>query len=461
MTFAERKAESLRQKLVALSSAVDTWLAARRALKEFRIHHYQLAALESLLSGVHAGIELELVQASASGELLARAPGIEEMILAGYQIWEFYRAKFAQRLESQFQKHLRIADEFAWACYLPLRDAVHGKSVQAKEPPLVYLNAGWSPFVKERNREYQVDSVPRALLRSQPDFAKAVAQLPFPLVGVPWYQAGFLPGALTIAHEVGHAVEADCGLTEAISAAIDGAVTDPERRKDWLSWASEMFADAYGCLSAGPAFAYSLADTLAADRATVNSAKDPGYPPRSLRILLNCGMIEELGHGTAAQKLREQWTAQYPAPYDWSTHEPDLDRVAKALLYVSVTRAQGRRAPLSTLVKFSAQMDKDAWRFAQKTLDQVSAQQDNVRVCFAAVQHAYVMDPVRFGNASQRFVDRLWKSSPDNLRHGEESPPEGRGALLQNLGKAWVSGSSPALIPLASSFIDPRARSKK
>ena len=158
----------------------------------------------------------------------------------------------------------------------------------------MYLNAGWSPFVKERNREYQVDSVPRALLRSQPDFAKALAQLPFPLVGVPWYQAGFLPGALTIAHEVGHAVEADCGLTEAISVAIDDAVTDPERRKDWLSWASEIFADTYGCLCAGPAFAYSLADTLAADRATVNSSKDPGYPPRSLRIMLNCAMIEKL-----------------------------------------------------------------------------------------------------------------------------------------------------------------------
>ena len=71
MTFAERKAESLRQKLAALSSAVDTWLAARRALKEFRIHHQQLAALESLLGGVRAGIELELVQASASGQLLA------------------------------------------------------------------------------------------------------------------------------------------------------------------------------------------------------------------------------------------------------------------------------------------------------------------------------------------------------------------------------------------------------
>jgi hypothetical protein len=441
MTFTERKEESLRQKLAALTSAIDTWMTERRGSKAFHIHHSQLAALEDLLRGVRGGIELELQEASASGQLLARAPDLEEMILAGYQIWEFYRAKFAQRLEIQFQKHMRIADEFAWACYQPLRDAVFAATVHAKEPPLVYLNSGWSPFVKDRNREYQVDSVPRALLRSQPDFRKALAQLPFPLVGVPWYQAGFLPGALTIAHEVGHAVDSDCGLTDAIWAAVSDAVTDAERRKDWVSWASEIFADAYGCLCAGPSFASSLADTLAADYSTVNGAMDSGYPPRSLRILLNCQMIGQLGHVTAAATLRQQWLAEYHTPDDGSQYEPDLVPVAKALVQLKVSLAQGRQAPLCKLIKFSRQMDNDARRFAQDTLDDVSAKQDNMRVGFAAVQHAYATDPVTFRDASQRFVDRLWKSSPDDVRHGEKPPPEGRRALVQNLGKAWVSHS--------------------
>lgn len=431
----EQKAEELRQKAAAFGAAVDEWLRERRARAEFRIHTSQLDAVESLLGGVRAGIEREL---NAAGPVLARAVGIEEMILSGYQVWEFYRPKFAQRIETQFQAHLRIADEFAWACYKPLRDAVFGAGAGAKEPPLVYLNAGWSPFVKERNREYQVESVPRALLKSQPDFEKAVAQLPFPVIGVPWYQAGFLPGALTIAHEVGHAVEADCGLSGALGEAMERAVADAKRRKDWLAWAAEMFADAYGCLCAGPAFAGSLADTLAADRSTVDAAQDAGYPPRSLRILLNCGMLEKLGHGAGAGKLREQWTAQYPAPYSWAAYQEDLEGVAEGLLNVPVERAKGKAVGLRKLIEFPANWDGDAKRYAADTMAGVGAQQDNLRVAFAAVQHAYGTDPVKFAAAAPMFVERMRKACRDDVRHGEPKAAKGRAELLRGMGERLV-----------------------
>jgi hypothetical protein len=439
MEFPEQKAEELRQKFAAFGSAVDAWLMARRGPAAFRIHQSQLAAVESILKGVRKAIERALAPAPDAAPLLSRAEGIEEMILSGYQIWEFYRPKFAQRLETQFQKHLRIADEFAWSCYMPVRDAVFGAGVGAKEPPLVYLNAGWSPFVKERNREYQVESVPRALLRSVADFGKALAQLPFPVIGVPWYQAGFLPGALTVAHEVGHAVESDCGLTEALAEALAGATSDAGRKNDWLSWASEIFADGYGCLCAGPAFVWSLANTLASDGTTVNSARDAGYPPRSLRILLNCTMLEQLGHKTAAAKLREHWTRQYPEAPSWSAYRQDLNQVARALLNVPVTRARDRPAPVSRLVEFSPKFDKDARQFAADTLAGDDAQRDNMRVSFAAVQHAYGMDPLKYASCAQRFVDRLWKSCPDDIRHGEVNAPQGRAEMLSKLGQVWVT----------------------
>lgn len=437
MIVENRKREELRQKLAALCGAVDNWLAARRGPPDFRIHASQLQAIESVLSGVRNGIGREL-EPGVEGPILARASGIEEMILAGYQIFEFYRQKFAQRLEGQFQKHLRIADEFAWACYKPVRDAVFGTGASAKEPPLVYLNAGWSPFVKERNREYQIDSVPRALLITQPDFKKAVAQLPFPVIGIPWYQAGFLPGALTIAHEVGHAVESDCELTIPLSESIAAAVPDSKCKNDWLSWSSEVFADAYGCLCCGPAFAWSLADVLAADRSTVDGAQDADYPPRSLRILLNCEMLDQLKHRKEAVKLFKHWTGQYEGPYSWSAYRGDLREVAQALLHVPVKRAKGKPAPLAKVIGFPPAWDKDARRFAEETMKQIGGQQDNMRVSFAAVQHAYGMDPANFAAAAPRFVDRLRKACRDDVRHGEGKAPVGRVELLRDQGEGWL-----------------------
>lgn len=80
MTFADQKAEELRQKFAAFGSAVDAWLVVRRGPPESRIDQSQCGAIESVLSRVRAAIERELAPASDSGSLLARAAGIEEMI---------------------------------------------------------------------------------------------------------------------------------------------------------------------------------------------------------------------------------------------------------------------------------------------------------------------------------------------------------------------------------------------
>jgi hypothetical protein len=442
MSIDERKSEELSQKVAAFGQSVDQWLQERRAQREFRIHSSQLNAIEALLSGLRAGITRELNAAVNNRSLLAQAMSIENMILAGYQIWEFYRPKMAQRLESQFEDYLRIADEFAWLCYRPVRDTVFGNRPEAKEPPLVYLNAEWSPFLKERNRRYQVEGVPNALLSKQPDFDRAVAQLPFPVIGVPWYQTGFLPGGLTIAHEVGHAVVADCGLQDKLGNAMEG-VSHAIRRKQWEAWAEELFADAYGCLSAGPAFAFSLADTLAADRATVNSAQETQYPSHSLRIRLNCALLVQTGHKDRAAELWNQWAQQYPAPYPWLSYEGDVDTVAEGLLNVPITQANGSTAPLHTLLSFGPASDAAAQGYADemKVVGLLKTNPD-LRVMWAASRISYESDPVGFVRRdgkvpilASRFGDRMRKVCLDNLRSGEVAPNKNRLRYLENLGE--------------------------
>jgi hypothetical protein len=56
----------------------------------------------------------------------------------------------------------------------------------------------------------------------------------------------------------GHAVEADLRLEKDLDGAIDAALAGRENGKDRrayrMQWRSELFADLYGCLGAGPAF---------------------------------------------------------------------------------------------------------------------------------------------------------------------------------------------------------------
>jgi hypothetical protein len=143
----------------------------------------------------------------------------------------------------------------------------------------------------------------------------------------------------------------------------------------------------------------------------------------------------KLKHGAGAAKLRQEWTGQYPPPYDWSLYQQDLDGVADALLNVPVTRAKGKPIPLAKLVEFSPKWDQDAKRFAADTLAGIGAQENSMRVLFASAQHAYRTEPAKFAGAAQRFLKRMRKACPDDLRHGEQEAPKGRAAMLRSLGE--------------------------
>ena len=211
------------------------------------------------------------------------------------RIWEFLRAKLQQRTQPEFFPFLSLADEYAWLCYQP----VYQRGF--KEPPLVYLNGGYSPFILTRHKEFQAEVVPRELIIDR-TLRQAMASLPFPVIGVPWYQISSLADLTVLGHEVGHSVEVDLELTPQLDHALSSAVGPP-----WIAWRSELFADLYGCLCGGPAFVTALAEFLSAED---QSAVHPDYPLPAVRFAFNLAVLEFQGHDVAS--LRNTYTSTYP-----------------------------------------------------------------------------------------------------------------------------------------------------
>jgi len=203
------------------------------------------------------------------------AAGETERILDLYHVWDFFRAKLALRYVEPITGFLDAADELAWAMYRPAVLATAHAGAVLREPPLVFLDRGTVPFASARGSSYR-DLLPRDVRTSAG--AAAASQLPFPVIGVPWYLSGHLPGALLVAHEVGHHVEDDCALTAALEARLAAADLADGRPAVWQPWLGEVFADVVASVTGGVAYPTMLFDALA--NAPTGGAGREHYPRR-------------------------------------------------------------------------------------------------------------------------------------------------------------------------------------
>ena len=403
----------LEQRLKALDEELDGWLNLTVNDVNYHRHHRQVESFVNLLRDIRAQVQ---PAADHPVEDAIDARERSKVVLGMFRIWEFLRGKLAQRREERFREYLPLADEYAWLCYRPIYDA------GLKEPPLIYLNGGYSPYTLTRQAELQAESVPRELIRDRRLMA-AMASLPFPVIGVPWYQVESLADLPVIGHEVGHSVEADLGLTGAIEAAVKGAV-ETARGGRWKPWCSELFADVYGCLGCGPAFVSSLASFLATEDAAF---EHPDYPPNAVRFRFNLEVLRSLQYCAAADALSVRWSGSFPLKAAHAEFTACNSAVAGALLDgVSLGRTSLRNA-----IPF-APLHKRAERLAGEAigLDAIEAGED-MRTLVAAYrlgfdQLAESSDKDSFNNMLERLVrlkNAMTGALQPDLRAGESPHP--------------------------------------
>lgn len=414
MNLVQRKLAELGYKNQSLRDEFDDWLKRSEPGAALEKHHTQIRRILRRLGAFQTKV-VAAVQSVAGNDqqILARCRQLESMILEVFRIWEFFRSKLAQREVPRFEAFLYPADDFAWACYEPAQ--LHANPaivspVQLKEPPLVFLNGGSSPFTSPRNRSYQAEMVPGERLQTA-EFIAELKALPVPVIGVPYYQLAHLSDALVIAHEVGHDVEDDLKLSSTIGKLIEQALaTAPEdRRCAWSAWAGELFADVYGTLAVGPAFVWALADFLANDPLAVTSDTRSGpnwgaYPTDYLRILLTAQVLRTQGFCSQANQILKDWKAIY-ASHALIAFEQDVQPVAEALIRgpypellptASAAQRATAGAKLSDVIAFSKDDQQYVETDANRLLSGLAPKCENPRLLFASVRLAYDQDPAKY-----------------------------------------------------------------
>ncbi|MEB8340609.1 hypothetical protein [Streptomyces endophyticus] len=247
-------------------------------------HHSQLRSVEGMLSEGIAAARAEL--AAGSG-----AAALPVLVLDLHHVWDYFRSKFALRRLDEYRGYLDAADELAWACYEgPLRAALGtGGSTRPKEPPLVSFSRDPAPRAHRRGGQYR-DLLPRGGMHTRAG-VQLVRSLPFPVIDVPWYYGSHVPAVLTVAHEVGHHIEDDFGLTETITTRLAGTSL-PE------AWIGEVFADVCASLACGVAYPAILSDVLGTlgPEPEEEIRELSSHPPLDTRLRICRATLDLAGH---------------------------------------------------------------------------------------------------------------------------------------------------------------------
>jgi hypothetical protein len=352
------------------------------------------------LKGLRRSTERIFKEARDHHTILIEARETEALILGIRRIWEFFRSKLVQRWDQELRPFLQLADELAWSCYQP---ALEASRSGRREPPLVFLNGGLSPFALSRDRAFRAEDVPGQPL-SPETYDPVLQRLPVAVIGVPWHQTAHLPDLPVVAHETGHAVEQNFGMHKEVLDALRTKLNGSPRLPEWEAWAAEAFADMWGALTLGPAFVSSLIDFLAGNPAQVaNEVASTGdeYPTANLRIRLCLHVLGRMGFGKEAQTLRVEWEQHYGRDGMPAAYAQDAADIADALLDASFAGLGGARSLLHLPnLRFEAEDEEYARKGAKERGEARRADSANTaRRLVAAARHLYDQDP-------QTYVDK-------------------------------------------------------
>ena len=410
VTLPKLRRSELNARLAGIETELDYWKQQTQPGARFERHCSQVQRLATVVGEPITGLRRELEKIVDDQELLAQAEQLEKNVLALHSIWEVFRSKLLLREDELLKTVLPAFDDLAWACYQP---AMLRFGLGSKEPPLLYFTTLWSPFAQGRDTSFQNEVRASVGALNQDEFLDILQSLPVPLIGLPWYHAAHIPGAIVIAHEVGHIVERDFGLTPAIQAAVKGAgLAEPDA---WSSWATEVFADVYGCLGMGPAFVGAMMDLLASGLAVVHEEKpkpNGKYPTRSMRVSLMLQVLQAIALNDEAQRLDATWQATYGPRLIPTGYEADIPKVVASLLRGPYLAINGTPIALNDVLNFPQdylQKAKDIADDANNGWENNLRTYRETRCFFAAARYLHENPPAGpFSNATyQRLVEAI------------------------------------------------------
>ena len=460
-TLADHVLADLRAQRDELLAEFSHWQARADEPGPLAQHKTQIARITDILSALLTAalgdsalafaVDGELAQpdpslrpsgAAAAPVDLAPLLTLRRPLGAAHFFWDFFRDKLAQRDTSIYANHLDSADILAWKLYQPFwervaqslesqsRSAINPAGVPGfssahdalealKEPPLTFYHADRLLFAQPRSSVFRP---PGLDAKDVANFGQALARLPVPIIGLPWYKARRMPALIFVGHEVGHVVAEDLGLGEHLDHLL-GQLSVPKRRADtWLAWRDEVFADIFGTLALGRTYVEQLAVELADERADVqfeliDSDRPGDYPTRCLRIAL-------CQHVLAREGLMPQtpwYRPAYPIAGDSDFYADDIPNLVDAIVSGPYPHLGG--VGLRAVLPWSERDEQAVVQVAESSLAQAPLQIPagvslHVRHWVAGAVHARMLDPIGYHRAQldDKLAQRITREFGSDMR---------------------------------------------
>lgn len=428
--------EELRRRVEALPVEVQAWKDRTVNDLDSNLHFSQLQAIGVLAQTFTEQQQALLAQLDPAGDAVIfqnLALELVKSIIRSQRTWDYFRDKLELRFSPNFKEPLWVADTVAWDCYRPVLEGAAGLGIlpqaELREPPLTYLTAEFSPATWVRG--------------SRPndgrDYHLGTANLPIPVIEMPWDHIENAWEFLSLHHEVGHDLEADLKLRARLILNLQGALLAKnvplERVQTWLAWQGEVFADLVALQLGGPAFIEALMHLLMLPKTMVvaYNSEDP-HPTHYVRILMNAAYIPTLIPADAAlaaygAQIAERWKALYGLQAQFDPYTGDFPAVFQALMDTPMPELlnQTVRQLLPYSAADEARIQKGAGYLRTGKSKPASLRP---RHCISAARLA-VSQASQEGSLSDDLLDQVQQrlmalvreNGPDGLRGGDGSTP--------------------------------------
>ena len=309
----------IERRLQVLPAEVQRWRDAAQAnAGGMGIHRSQIQALHEMfaeLSSRQRGLALQLAAAPDASAFVQIRADLERELCGAHGLLAVFRLMMAQRDDASYRRALDVADLVAADCYSLFTGTARRWGVlpesRLREPPLCFLNALYSPAAFTRRHSFGAFKMPLGGY-SELKLPLSILSLPFGHTATAWMFCALY-------HEVGHAVDQDLALSEALAAPLaarlEAAGAPTGERAVWRTWLREMVADACGVLLGGGAFVRAMVPILWLPPAQVLEVAPDPHPNPFVRVFLLGALLRRSAWPQAsdtADSIEGEWEALYP-----------------------------------------------------------------------------------------------------------------------------------------------------